>query len=146
VTEQRPRISIGTYAEYPQLVPDVVDILWREWGHVPEHEHKRWLREAERDSRLNLPTAAGFVAVHGHRAVGTVQLHEFELDSIRDRSPWVGGMVVRPKYRGAGVGRRLLAVLEQFAAGQGVPRLCLHGARGRVLRALRLAAVWHGHR
>jgi len=32
-------------------------------------------------------------------------------------------MVVRPEYRGAAVGRRLLAALEQFAAGHGVERL-----------------------
>jgi len=37
--------------------------------------------------------------------------------------PWVCGMVVLPEYRGAGVGNRLLAALEQFAAGHQVPRL-----------------------
>jgi len=31
-----------------------------------------------------------------------------------------GAAVVRPEYRRAGVGRRLLAELEPFAAGQGV--------------------------
>jgi len=76
-------------------------------------------RAGRRDSRLHLPTAAGFVAVDGDRAVATVQLHEFEIDAIRDRSPWVCGMVVRPEYRGAGVGRRLLVALEQFAARHG---------------------------
>jgi GNAT superfamily N-acetyltransferase len=42
---------------------------------------------------------------------------------MRDRSPWVCGMVVLPDYRGAGVGSRLLAALERFAAGHGVARL-----------------------
>ena len=124
VTEGRRTISIGTLAEHPQLVPEVVDIAWREWGgSLPAEERARWLREAERDSRLHLPTSAGFVAVDGDRAVGTVQLHEFEIDAIRDRSPWVCGMVVLPDYRGAGVGSRLLAALERFAARHGVPRL-----------------------
>jgi GNAT superfamily N-acetyltransferase len=117
-------ITIAALAEYPQLVPEIVEIAWQEWGgSMPEHERARWLREADQDSRLHQPTSAAFVAVDGDRAIGTVQLHEFEIDAMRDRSPWVCGMVVLPEYRGAGVGRRLLAALEQFAAGHGVPRL-----------------------
>ena len=115
---------IATLAEHPQLVPEVVEIAWREWGaSLPVHERARWLREAERDSRLHLPTSAAFVALDGDRAVGVVQLHEFEIDAMRDRSPWVCGMVVQPDYRGAGVGSRLLAALERFASGHGVARL-----------------------
>ena len=53
-------ITIATLAEHPQLVPEVVEIAWREWGRAAaEHEHARWLREAERDSRLHSPTSAG---------------------------------------------------------------------------------------
>jgi GNAT superfamily N-acetyltransferase len=117
-------IAIATLAEHPQLVPEVVEIAWQEWGgSLTEGERARWLCEAERDSRLHPPTSAGFVALDGDRAVGTVQLHEFEIDAMRDRSPWVCGMVVRPEYRGAGVGGRLLAALEQFAAEHGLSRL-----------------------
>ena len=148
MTERRTTITIGTLADHPQLVPEVVDIAWREWGgSLARDERARWLREAERDSRLHLPTSAGFVAVDGDRAVGTVQLHEYEIDAIRDRSPWVCGMLVLPDYRGAGVGSQLLAALERFAAGHGVPRLWVfteHAAG--VLRAMRLAAALRGRR
>ena len=54
-------------------MPEVVEIAWREWGHtLPDDERPRWLREATQDSRLHLPTSAGFVAVDEGRAVGTV--------------------------------------------------------------------------
>jgi GNAT superfamily N-acetyltransferase len=120
----RPTIAIATLAERPELVTEAVDIAWREWGHsMPESERERWLREAERDSRLHAPMSAAFVAVDAGRAVGVVQLHEFEIDAIRDRSPWVCGMVVRPEYRGMGVGRRLIAALEQFAAANAISQL-----------------------
>jgi len=122
--QRRRSITVAALAEHPHLVPEVVEIAWQEWGAtLPDDPRERWLREATRDSRLHLPTSAAFVALDGDRAVGTVQLHEFEIDAIRDRSPWVCGMVVRPPYRGAGVGRRLLAALEQFSAGHGVERL-----------------------
>jgi len=83
----------------------------------------RWLREAERDCQLNTAFSAGFVAMDRHEAVGTVQLHEFDIDVMRDRSPWVCGMVVRPEFRGMQVGRRLLEALLRFARAQGVERL-----------------------
>ena len=124
MTGHRPSIVIATLAERPELVTEAVDIAWREWGQsMPESERERWLSEAERDSRLHAPMSAAFVAVDAGRAVGVVQLHEFEIDAIRDRSPWVCGMVVLPEYRGRGVGSRLLAALEEFAAGHGVPQL-----------------------
>jgi GNAT superfamily N-acetyltransferase len=119
-----PTVTISALADHPHLVPDVVEIAWREWGACqPDHERDRWLREMQIDSRLHAPMSAAFVALDGDRAVGVVQLHEFEIDAIRDRSPWVCGMVVLPAYRGRGIGGRLLAALEQFAAGHGVARL-----------------------
>ncbi|HET6848305.1 MAG TPA: GNAT family N-acetyltransferase [Gaiellales bacterium] len=122
--EPPPAIEIGTFADHPELVPEVVAIAWDEWGaEHAEDPRDRWLREAELDSRLHSPMSAGFLAVAGGHAVGTVQLHEFEIDAIRDRSPWVCGMVVRPEYRSMGVGRRLLAALERFAADHRVSRL-----------------------
>lgn len=36
----------------------------------------------------------------------------FDIDVMRDRSPWVCGMVVRPEFRGMQVGRRLLEALR----------------------------------
>jgi GNAT superfamily N-acetyltransferase len=122
VTEQR--IKVAALADYPQLVPEVVEIAWDEWGAaLAEDPRARWQYDYERDSRLHSPTSAAFVAVDGDRAVGVVQLHEFEIDAMRDRSPWVCGMVVRPAYRGVGVGRRLLGALEGFAAEHGMYRL-----------------------
>jgi hypothetical protein len=88
VNEQGPLIKITTLADYPQLVPEVVEIAWEEWGAAPPDDRARLLREAELDSRLHLPTSAGFVALDGDRAVGVVQLHESEIDAMRDRSPW----------------------------------------------------------
>ena len=116
-------ITIATLAQHPELVPVGVDIAGLEGGtQPPAHHQEGWLREAERDSRLHSPTSAAFVALDGDRAVGVVQLHEFELDDMRDRSPWVCGMVVLPEYRGAGVGSRLVTGREQKAAPPAGPR------------------------
>jgi predicted N-acetyltransferase YhbS len=117
-------ITVENLSARPELVADVVEIAWQEWGDaLSEAEHAHWLREAERDYRLNTAFSAGFVAVDRGRAVGTVQLHEFDIDAMRDRSPWVCGMVVRPEYRGMHIGRRLLDALERSARERGVERV-----------------------
>jgi GNAT superfamily N-acetyltransferase len=59
------------------------------------------------------------VAVEVHRVVGAAQLHEFDIDAMRERSPWICGMVVRPAYRGMQIGRRLLEALVTFASSHG---------------------------
>ena len=57
-------ITITTLADAPELVPQVVEIAWEEWGaELSDDPRERWLREAEQDSQLHLPTSAGFVAV-----------------------------------------------------------------------------------
>lgn len=117
-------VVVESLSANPELVPDVVAIAWAEWGaSLSDEEHLRWLREAERDCRLHTAFSAGFVAINRGAAIGTVQLHEFDIDAMRDRSPWVCGMVVRPEYRGMQIGRHLLESLESFARGRGVRRL-----------------------
>lgn len=117
-------IVVESLSAHPELVADIVEIAWEEWGAaLPNEEHTRWLREAERDCRLNTVSSAGFVALDGETAIGTVQLHEFDIDAMRDRSPWVCGMVVRAEFRGMQVGRRLLTTLQLFARSHGVERL-----------------------
>jgi GNAT superfamily N-acetyltransferase len=117
-------IVVDSLARHPELVPEVVDIAWTEWGSaLSEEDHQRWLREAERDCRMNTVFSAGFVALSDGEPVGTVQLHEFDLEQMRDRWPWVCGMVVKPEYRRRGVGRLLLEALESFAAERAVERL-----------------------
>lgn len=117
-------IVVDTFADHPDLVSQAVEIAWSEWGAgLTEDDHRRWLREAQEDCRSSSRFSAGWVALDGDVPVGVVQLHEFDLEEMRDRSPWVCGMVVRPDYRGRGIGRRLLGALEAFAAAHGVTRL-----------------------
>ncbi|HEX6506064.1 MAG TPA: GNAT family N-acetyltransferase [Chloroflexota bacterium] len=117
-------ITVNSLADHPDLVSQVVNIAWSEWGDtLTEEDHQRWLRDAEEDCRSNSKFSAGFVALSGHMPVGVVQLHEYDLEDMQDRSPWICGMVVKPEYRGLGIARRLLQALESFAGARGVERL-----------------------
>jgi chloramphenicol 3-O phosphotransferase len=111
---QAPRIRL--LADLPHLVEAAGLLRHREWGRPPEPAEPRfWIevtgREAGRDE---LPIT--WVAVDDRgEVIGVVGLGEYDLEEIRDRTPWVMGMVVRRDRRGAGVGRRLLDTLSATA-------------------------------
>ena len=111
-------------ADRLHLVGAVAEMRWREWGDEPGREELSWwvdVTAAEAGQR-GLPVT--WVAVdEGGEAAGAVGLGEFDIAERRDRSPWVLGMVVWSASRGRGVGRLLLSRLEQYAAGQGFPRV-----------------------
>lgn len=136
-------IVVESLSDHPELVKGMVSIAWAEWGAaLSEEDYARWLRLAERDCRLNTKFSAGFVALDGDAAVGTVQLHEFDIDAMRDRSPWVCGMVVRPEYREMKIGRRLLEGVEAFARDHGVARLWVFTERATTFYE---ACGWERH-
>lgn len=95
-------------------------LRWREWGRHPEPVDPSWWvettrREAGRDG---LPVTV--VAVDGRgEAVGAVGLGEYDIEERQDVSPWVMGTIVRVDLRGRGVGRALMAALEDWAAAHG---------------------------
>jgi GNAT superfamily N-acetyltransferase len=127
-------VAIRLLADNERLIPAVGEIRWREWGHPPEPQNLAWwvgttAREAGRD---HLPVTWVAIDERG-AALGAVGLGEFDIEERRDRSPWVLGMVVRPEYRGQGIGSRLIAALEAWAAAHGYPEAWV-ATGGRAIR------------
>jgi GNAT superfamily N-acetyltransferase len=117
-------LSVHLLADRLHLAGAVGDMRWREWGDEPGRRELSWWVDvtAREAGREGLPVT--WVAVdEAGEAAGAVGLGEFDIAGRRDRSPWVLGLVVRRASRGQGAGRLLLSALEQFAAGQGYPRV-----------------------
>jgi GNAT superfamily N-acetyltransferase len=112
-------VKIELLADVPDLIPAVGHMRWIEWGHWPESSDLgEWVDITARESgRRDLPVT--FVAIDSSgQAAGAVALGEFEPDEIRDRSPWIMGMIVRPELRGRGIGRLVLQTLMAWAAAE----------------------------
>ena len=113
-------ITVELLADHNQLIAAIGELRWREWGRAPEPEDLEWwvevtAREAGRD---RLPITWVALDERG-AALGAVGLGAFDLEELRDRSPWVLGMIVRPDRRGMGVGSLLLPHLEAWAGSRG---------------------------
>lgn len=112
-------MSVVSLTDHRQLIPAVAKILWKEWSIHPGRETlQAWQEIVSREAGGNgLPATLVGVDDDGS-IVGTVGLAEYDVSLWPQRSPWVVGMVVRTDRRGSGVGRYLLARIEDLA------RLC----------------------
>ncbi|MGH9171046.1 MAG: GNAT family N-acetyltransferase [Acidimicrobiales bacterium] len=104
-------------ADHPQLVAEVGEMRWREWGDEPGREGlSPWVDITAREAGRHAMPVSWVAVDEAGGAVGVVGLGRFDVEERRDRSPWVLGMVVRPAGRRQGVGRLLLDRLAEFAA------------------------------
>lgn len=119
MTTQPDSVKIALLADTPDLMPAVGQMRWAEWGHWPESaDLDEWVDiTAQESGRRDLPVTLVAIETSG-QAAGAVALGEFEPDEIRDRSPWIMGMIVRPELRGRGIGRLLLQSLMAWAAAE----------------------------
>jgi GNAT superfamily N-acetyltransferase len=122
--EPPAQLNIALLAEHPELVPNVGEMRWREWGYG-EDSPERWTDITVSESgRDYLPVTLVAIDASGH-ASGAVALGDADdalTDQERsDRSPWLLGLVVAPSCRQQGVGRRLVTALEDLARDRGFP-------------------------
>lgn len=121
-------MRIDYLAEHPQHVPLLARWHHDEWGAVLAG----WSLEiAQAELALHtrgraIPTTV--VAMDGAELLGSCSLLENDDERIRDWSPWLASLYVRPQARGAGVGRALVRRIEAEAAALGVAELYLYTA------------------
>lgn len=114
---------VGLLADRPDLVEEVTDLRWREWGHKPEPTDRNWWRDATIREAGSGRLPLTWVAYDASGTLGAVGLGQFDIEERRDRSPWLLGMIVRPDRRGGGLGRLLLRTLEKWGSGQGYDKI-----------------------
>ncbi|MDO9712064.1 GNAT family N-acetyltransferase [Paracraurococcus lichenis] len=114
---------ITAVSQQPDLAPLVAGWLHAAFGH-PDG------RTAKQLTDLILAPPIGpeetFVAFEDDIPVGTASLAHQDLDSRRDLTPWLAGVVVQPPFRGRGHAAALVRQVEGFARAAGIGRLWLY--------------------
>lgn len=119
-----PRLAL--LADYPDLIPGLARWRWEEWGHLtPDRTLEEWEQQLAQRSQVDrIPlTVVAFVK---DQAVGLASLVEYDMDTRKDLSPWLAGVLVHPKYRRCGYGASLVTAIEEQAKTLGVENLYLY--------------------
>ncbi|MFE9850458.1 GNAT family N-acetyltransferase [Streptomyces sp. NPDC005576] len=98
-----------------------------------------WWRERAR--AVEAGTLRVWLARDGERVAGTVSLVPASLPNARHRAE-VAKLMVRPSGRGRGLGRALLAAVDDWAASEGLSLLVLDTETGSAAERLYRAAGW----
>jgi len=133
-------IAIDYLANCPELVNELARLSWKEWPEVYE-QRKQTLEHSVKNyrDRMNtdgLPLALVAVrarhgqsltglAVDSRELVGMVSLKFHDMDTRPDLDPWLGGLLVLPKWRNHGVGTMLMQRATEEARRLDVPQLYL---------------------
>ena len=110
-----PQLARAHYAEWSPLLPQ-----WTEADALAELRTHR--------ARVAIPTTMLALSPDGDDWIGSVSLLANDDDRIRDYSPWLASLYVRPEHRGHGHGIALVARCVQEASVLGIARLHLYTA------------------
>jgi len=120
-----PQPPILHLCEVPQARAAVAAMIHAEfWADVPGASVERMAaRLAQAGSPDALPLCR--VAMDGDRPVGVVNLIDYDDPNPRIGRPWLAGLVVAPRWRGRGLGSRLVHTLLADARRLGEVQLFL---------------------
>src|SRR5215472_14960232 len=140
-------VIIEYLADRPEFVEKLAQLSWKEWQDVYQ-QRQQTLDDSLKNYRERLNTdrlPLTLVAVRAHHGksltelavncgelVGMVSLKFHDMDTRPDLDPWLGGLLVLPKWRNRGVGTMLMHRATEEARRLQVPQLYLwtHTAEG----------------
>ncbi|MBK6726158.1 MAG: GNAT family N-acetyltransferase [Xanthomonadales bacterium] len=113
-------------SEVPERAAQLAEWHVAEWAPlIPGFNVPDMLAEfSTHDGCEKIPTT--LVALDGEDLLGSVSLLENDHDDIRDYSPWLASLYVRPQSRGRGLGVELVRRCENIAQRLGITRLHLY--------------------
>lgn len=128
-------LNIYCLADFPELIPVLVDWFYAEWGRpesgiTPTSISKSLHRRLNRDS---LPLA--LVALHGQEPVGSASIKIQEMETHPQYTHWLGSVYMKEEHRRQGFGSQLVEAAVQSAKSCAVKELYLYTRQSESLYA-----------
>lgn len=116
-------MKIESIAERLDLLDALVEMHRNQWG--PE-----WAEQVRHSTRSDaIPTV--YVATEGNELIGSAMLVNEDMTTRKDLFPWLGGVYVKPAFRGRGIGTALTRYAMEQAARMNIPLLWLYTPASR---------------
>jgi GNAT superfamily N-acetyltransferase len=127
-------IVIDYLANCPEFLDEVARLSWNEWQQVYQ-QRRQTLDHTMKNYRERMNTdqlPLTLVALHAGELVGMVSLKFHDMDTRPDLDPWLGGLLVLPKWRKHGIGMMLMQRATEEARRLNVQQFYLwtHTAEG----------------
>ena len=100
----------------PCYFDNVFDSIFNEWGDNNPNYWKSWITSSVRLHGI----PATYVVLSDEQYVGTFSIWNCDLQSRQDLSPWVGGIVVEPQFRGQGIGLFIQKEVKKVLKKEGI--------------------------
>jgi len=118
-------MRIDYLLHHPHLIPEIAQLKFEQFHRfVPERPLEDFQKSLENhlnDKKLPI----GFVALEGDEFLGTFCLREYDMETHRHLTPWVGGVLVHPLKWNRGIGTFLLTQAKHLAEELGYKHLYL---------------------
>ena len=100
----------------PHYFDNVFESIYNEWGDNNPNYWKSWIKSSIRAN--GIPST--YVVLSDNEYVGTFSIWNCDLQSRQDLSPWVGGIVVNPSFRGQGIGLFIQTEVKRILKKEGI--------------------------
>lgn len=115
-------------ADHPEHAAGVAERIYQLWGRLIHDDtgmSATEFTEVIRGRAVTDRVPLTLIALAGDELVGTVSLKREEASTAAELSPWIGGLLVDPAWRGKRLGAALLREAESMAARLGYAALYL---------------------
>ena len=118
-------LKIEYLADQNHFVPELAQLLYHQFGYLAPHRtlkdfENRMLSHCNKDC---LPIA--FVAVEDGKLVGTFSFRQYDMETHKHLSPWIGSVYVHTARRKEGIGTKLMQQAEILCKQRGIETLYL---------------------
>lgn len=106
----------------PQYFDNVFESLYKEWGENNPNYWRSWIKSSIKST--GIPST--YIVLAEEQYVGTFSFWNCDLQSRQDLSPWVGGIVVEPSFRGQGIGLFIQKQVKMILKKEGIKQAFLY--------------------
>jgi GNAT superfamily N-acetyltransferase len=93
-------LTVQNLAKDKQYFDEVLALIYKEWGNNNYEYWRSWVKSSMSENEIPMT----YIVFCDNDFVGTFSLWRCDLQSRQDLFPWLGGIVVKEKWRGKGIG------------------------------------------